>query len=93
MSVHVAAEPALARLDAATDFLPDPKVSVKIHLFKEAVDSSRLEGAAVSLAEVLEHEARAVRAGTRPVTDAMGCASALARLRAFSRQRSSPRVC
>lgn len=52
---------ALARLDAATEFLPDPDLFVKMYVRKEAVLSSQIEGTQASLVDVLEHEAGAAR--------------------------------
>ena len=57
------ADQELARLDAATEFLPNPDLFVRMYVRKEAVLSSQIEGTQASLAELLEHEARAVRAG------------------------------
>lgn len=57
------ADQELARLDAATEFLPNPDLFVKMYVRKEAVLSSQIEGTQASLVDVLEHEARAARAG------------------------------
>jgi Fic family protein len=52
---------ALARLDAATEFLPDPELFVTMYVRKEAVLSSQIEGTQASLVDVLQHEAGARR--------------------------------
>lgn len=57
------ADQELARLDAATEFLPNPDLFVKMYVRKEAVLSSQIEGTQASLVDVLEHEARTARAG------------------------------
>ncbi len=57
------ADQTLARLDAATEFLPNPDLFVRMYVRKEAVLSSQIEGTQASLVDVLEQEARAVRAG------------------------------
>ena len=57
------ADQELARLDAATEFLPNPDLFVRMYVRKEAVLSSQIEGTQASLVDVLEHEARV--AGTR----------------------------
>lgn len=67
----------LARLDAATEFLPNPDLFVKMYVRKEAVLSSQIEGTQASLVDVLEHEARAARAGGRPVLEVVNCVRAM----------------
>jgi Fic family protein len=57
------ADQELARLDAATEFLPNPDLFVRMYVRKEAVLSSQIEGTQASLVELLEHEARAIRGG------------------------------
>jgi len=57
------ADQELARLDAATEFLPNPDLFVRMYVRKEAVLSSQIEGTQASLVDVLEHEARTARAG------------------------------
>ncbi len=57
------ADQELARLDAATEFLPNPDLFVSMYVRKEAVLSSQIEGTQASLVDILEHEARAARAG------------------------------
>jgi Fic family protein len=56
----------LARLDAATEFLPNPDLFVRMYVRKEAVLSSQIEGTQASLVDLLEHEARA---GTKKAKD------------------------
>jgi hypothetical protein len=63
------ADQALARLDAATEFLPNPDLFVRMYVRKEAVLSSQIEGTQASLLDVLEHEARAARAGGGPAVE------------------------
>jgi len=67
----------LARLDAATEFLPNPELFVKMYVRKEAVLSSQIEGTQASLVDVLEHEARAARAGGRPVLEVVNYVRAI----------------
>lgn len=55
----------LARLDAATEFLPNPDLFVRMYVRKEAVLSSQIEGTQASMEELLEHEAK-VRREERP---------------------------
>jgi Fic family protein len=62
------ADQALARLDAATEFLPNPDLFVKMYVRKEAVLSSQIEGTQASLVDVLQHEAGA-RRGPDDVTE------------------------
>ena len=59
----------LARLDAATEFLPNPDLFVAMYVRKEAVLSSQIEGTQASLVDVLEHEARIARNGAKPVAE------------------------
>lgn len=46
----------LARLDAATEFLPNPELFVAMYVRKEAVLSSQIEGTQASLNDLLDHE-------------------------------------
>lgn len=55
----------LARLDAATELLPNPDLFVTMYVRKEAVLSSQIEGTQTSMEELLEHEAK-VRKGELP---------------------------
>ncbi len=59
------ADQAIARLDAATELLPDPDLFVAMYVRKEAVLSSQIEGTEASIVDVLEHEANLARAGRR----------------------------
>lgn len=52
------ADQALARLDAATEFLPNPDLFVRMYVRKEAVLSAQIEGTQASLGDLLEHEAK-----------------------------------
>ncbi|MBI2302659.1 MAG: Fic family protein, partial [Armatimonadetes bacterium] len=63
------ADQALARLDAATEFLPNPGLFVLMYARKEAVLSSQIEGTQASLADLLAHEARVARPGDAPDVD------------------------
>ncbi len=56
------ADQALARLDAATEFLPNPDLFVRMYVRKEAVLSAQIEGTQASLADLLEHEAKLLHA-------------------------------
>ncbi len=47
----------LARLDAVTEFLPNPDLFVSMYVRKEAVLSSQIEGTQASMADLLELEA------------------------------------
>jgi len=71
------ADQELARLDAATEFLPNPDLFVRMYVRKEAVLSSQIEGTQASLVDVLEHEARAARAGAKPVTEVVNYVRAM----------------
>jgi Fic family protein len=64
-----AADQELARLDAATEFLPNPDLFVRMYVRKEAVLSSQIEGTQASLLDILEHEARAASTGAQPVLE------------------------
>ena len=55
-----AATIALGRLDAVTEWLPDPSVFVYGYVRKEAVLSSQIEGTKSSLADLMLHEAGGV---------------------------------
>jgi Fic family protein len=68
MALLSEADQALARLDAATEFLPNPDLFVKMYVRKEAVLSSQIEGTQASLVDVLQHEAGA-RRGPDDVTE------------------------
>jgi hypothetical protein len=57
LAVLSAADQELARLDAATEFLPNPDLFVRMYVRKEAVLSSQIKGTQASLLDVLEHEA------------------------------------
>jgi Fic family protein len=61
MALLSEADQALARLDAATEFLPNPGLFVTMYVRKEAVLSSQIEGTQASLVDVLQHEAGARR--------------------------------
>jgi Fic family protein len=63
------ADQEVARLDAATEFLPNPDLFVRMYVRKEAVVSSQIEGTQASLVDLLEHEARAVSARTGDVEE------------------------
>ncbi len=71
------ADQELARLDAATEFLPNPDLFVSMYVRKEAVLSSQIEGTQASLVDVLEHEVRAVRAGTSPAAEVVNYVRAM----------------
>lgn len=71
------ADQALARLDAATEFLPNPDLFVRMYVRKEAVLSSQIEGTQASLLDVLEHEARAARAGGGPAVEVVNYVRAM----------------
>jgi Fic family protein len=71
------ADQELARLDAATEFLPNPDLFVRMYVRKEAVLSSQIEGTQASLVDVLEHEAHAARAGAKPVTEVVNYVRAM----------------
>lgn len=58
------ADRALARLDAATEFLPNPDLFVALYVRREAVLSSQIEGTQSSLIDLLAHEAGSPRAGS-----------------------------
>ena len=51
------ADRALARLDAAAEFLPNPDLFVAMYVRKEAVLSAQIEGTQASMVDLLEHEA------------------------------------
>lgn len=57
------ADRAIGRLDAATELLPNPDLFVAMHVRREAVYSSQIEGTQASLTDLLEFEARAARRG------------------------------
>jgi len=57
------ADRALARLDGATQTLPNPNLFVFMYVRKEAVLSSQIEGTQASLDDLLEFEARPRRSG------------------------------
>lgn len=59
----------LARLDAATEFLPNPDLFVRMYVRKEAVLSSQIEGTQASLVDLLEHEARPAGTDGRDVQE------------------------
>jgi Fic family protein len=77
MAVLSAADQELARLDAATEFLPNPDLFVRMYVRKEAVLSSQIEGTQASLLDVLEHEARAARPSTGPVAEVVNYVRAM----------------
>jgi len=52
-----AADRAIGRLDSATELLPNPDLFIRMFVRREAVDSSRIEGAQASLTDLLEYEA------------------------------------
>ncbi|MFW5966463.1 MAG: Fic family protein [Persicimonas sp.] len=47
----------LARLDLATEFLPNPDLFVRMYVRKEAVLSAQIEGTQASMNDLLDHEA------------------------------------
>jgi Fic family protein len=53
------ADRALARLDAATEFLPNPELFVKMYVRKEAVLSAQIEGTQASMNDLIDHQAGA----------------------------------
>lgn len=53
------ADRALARLDLATEFLPNPELFVSMYVRKEAVLSAQIEGTQASMNDLLDHEAGA----------------------------------
>jgi Fic family protein len=53
------ADRALARLDAATEFLPNPDLFVKMYVRKEAVLSAQIEGTQASMNDLIDHQAGA----------------------------------
>jgi len=52
-----AADRALARLDATTEFLPNPELFVRMYVRKEAVLSAQIEGTQASMLDVVDEEA------------------------------------
>jgi len=62
------ADRALGRLDAATEFLPNPDHFVAMYVRKEAVLSAQIEGTQASLVDVLENEAQAQQGNRRCAT-------------------------
>lgn len=52
-----AADRALARLDATTEFLPNPELFVRMYVRKEAVLSAQIEGTRASMLDVVDEEA------------------------------------
>lgn len=71
------ADQQLARLDAATEFLPDPDLFVGMYVRKEAVLSSQIEGTQASLVDLLEHEARARKGDVKPVDEVVNYVRAM----------------
>lgn len=71
------ADQALARLDVATEFLPNPDLFVGMYVKKEAVLSSQIEGTQASLVDVLEQEARGPQAVPRPVNEVVNYVRAM----------------
>ena len=67
----------LARLDAATEFLPNPDLFVQMFVRKEAVLSSQIEGTQASLVDLLEHEAKAVTGIVRRVDEVVNYVRAM----------------
>lgn len=63
------ADRALGRLDAATEFLPNPDLFVAMYVRKEAVLSAQIEGTQASLVDVLENEAQARQGRGAPVAE------------------------
>jgi Fic family protein len=59
----------LARLDAATEFLPNPDLFVRMYVRKEAVLSSQIEGTQASMVDLLRHEARGAKEKRRGVPE------------------------
>lgn len=53
------ADRALARLDAATEFLPNLDLFVKMYVRKEAVLSAQIEGTQASMNDLIDHQAGA----------------------------------
>ena len=53
------ADRSLARLDAATEFLPNPELFVSMYIRKEAVLSAQIEGTQASMNDLIDHEAGA----------------------------------
>ena len=51
---------ALGRLDAATDYIPNPDLFVFMYMNKEAERSSRIEGTQASLVDLLEFQIEAI---------------------------------
>jgi Fic family protein len=78
MALLSEADQALARLDAATEFLPNPELFVKMYVRKEAVLSSQIEGTQASLVDILQHEAGAGR-GPEDVTEVVNYIRAMNR--------------
>lgn len=66
------ADHALARLDAATEFLPNPDLFVKMYVRKEAVLSSQIEGTQASMSDLLDHEAGATPSERRDDVEEVG---------------------
>ena len=66
------ADHALARLDAATEFLPNPDLFVKMYVRKEAVLSSQIEGTQASMNDLLDHEAGATPSERRDDVEEVG---------------------
>jgi Fic family protein len=71
------ADQELARLDAATEFLPNPDLFVGMYVRKEAVLSAQIEGTQASLVDVLQQEAKPTRAGAKPVAEVVNYVRAL----------------
>jgi Fic family protein len=67
----------LARLDAATEFLPNPDLFVRMYVRKEAVLSSQIEGTQASMVDLLSHEASPRRTPPRPVREIRNYVDAL----------------
>lgn len=55
----------VARLDMATEFLPNPDLFVSMYVRKEAVLSAQIEGTQASMNDLLDHEAGASRVDKR----------------------------
>ena len=74
------ADPAIGRLDAATELLPDLDLFVMMYVRREAVDSSRIEGTQASLTDLLEFEAEVRRRSTpADVSEVFNLKTAVAR--------------
>ncbi len=71
------ADRCLARLDGASDMLPDPDAFVAAYVRKEALLSSQIEGTQASISELLSAEAESARTGSLDIGEVYGYLRAL----------------